>query len=100
MINKDMDNMDKSESFNMKNKDKPKNSTIPKSDNKLKKKTRCSKCNKKLGLMPFDCKCGNLFCSKCRHPESHDCNFDFKAAAKEQILKENPVIKCNKVNKI
>lgn len=67
--------------------------------NKSKKK-RCLKCNKKLGLLPFNCKCGNLFCSACRHPESHECTYDFRAHAKEQILKQNPVIKFNKINPI
>jgi predicted nucleic acid binding AN1-type Zn finger protein len=67
--------------------------------NKSKKK-RCLKCNKKLGLLPFNCKCGNLFCSACRHPEAHECKYDFRAQAKEQILKENPVIKFNKINPI
>ncbi len=90
-----MENKDKSENSNMENKDK---STIPKS--KKNKKNRCAKCNKKLGLIPFNCKCGNLFCSKCRYPESHECTFDFRADAKEKILKENPVIKCNKINPI
>jgi predicted nucleic acid binding AN1-type Zn finger protein len=66
----------------------------------IKKKNRCSKCNKKLGLVPFSCKCENSFCPKCRHPESHDCTFDFRAEAKAQIEKENPVIKFNKINPI
>ena len=67
---------------------------------KKSKKKRCSKCNKKLGLLPFNCKCGDLFCSACRHPESHGCTYDFRANAKEQILKQNPVIKFNKINPI
>ena len=67
---------------------------------KKSKKKRCSNCNKKLGLLPFNCKCGNLFCSTCRHPESHACTYDFIAHAKEQILKQNPVIKFNKINPI
>ena len=41
-------------------------------------KQRCFNCNKKLGLLPYDCKCGNLFCIKCRYPEIHKCNYDFK----------------------
>lgn len=93
-----MDNKDKSEKSNMESEDK---STIPKSKSKNKKnKNRCAKCNKKLGFIPFNCKCGNSFCSKCRYPESHECTYDFRADAKEKILKENPVIKCNKINQI
>ena len=78
----------------------PLNAQPEKKKSKKNKKKRCFKCNKKLGLIPFDCKCGNFFCSKCRHPESHECTYDFRAQAKEQILKQNPVIKFNKINPI
>lgn len=78
----------------------PQNDQPKKKKSKKNKKKRCSKCNKKLGLLPFNCKCGSLFCSACRHPESHDCTYDFRAQAKEQILKQNPVIKFNKINPI
>lgn len=53
-------------------------------------KQRCANCNKKLGLIPFTCKCQKNFCSKCRYPESHSCNFDFKNYEKN-ILKEQLV---------
>jgi len=71
-----------------------------KKSKKKSKKKRCLKCKKKLGVMPFNCKCGNLFCSGCRHPESHECTFDFKTEAKEQLERQNPIIKFNKINPI
>lgn len=65
-----------------------------------KKRKRCTKCNKKLSLVPFGCRCGNLYCNLCRMPESHNCNFDFKAYACKQIEKENPVVIAKKVEEI
>lgn len=75
----------------------PPQNAQPKKKKTKKKKKRCSKCNKKLGLIPFDCKCGNIFCSKCRYPEEHNCTYDFRASAKEKLEKANPIIKFNKV---
>ena len=39
------------------------------------KSKRCSheKCNKKLKLISFDCKCGGCFCSEHRYMSSHNC---------------------------
>lgn len=53
-------------------------------------KQRCYKCNKKIGLMAFTCKCNNNYCSNCRYPEVHSCNFDYKNHEKN-ILKEQLV---------
>ena len=35
--------------------------TKPKTEKK--KKLRCAMCNKKLGLLGFECKCGKMYCS-------------------------------------
>lgn len=49
---------------------------------------RCSSCSKKVGLTGgLECKCGQLFCSKHRYPESHSCSFDFKNAERAQLAK-------------
>jgi predicted nucleic acid binding AN1-type Zn finger protein len=48
---------------------------------------KCHVCNKKLGLLPFDCRCGHQFCSIHRYPEEHKCSFDYKEFAKEQLEK-------------
>jgi AN1-type zinc finger protein 5/6 len=50
-----------------------------------KKRKRCPVCNKKLGLLPFECKCGKLFCIKHKDPEAHDCTYDFKSESKERL---------------
>ncbi|KAL1198183.1 Zinc finger A20 and AN1 domain-containing stress-associated protein 1 [Cardamine amara subsp. amara] len=62
--------------------------------------TRCLSCNKKVGVTGFKCKCGSTFCGAHRYPESHQCEFDFKGAAREAIAKANPVVKADKVEKI
>jgi len=60
-------------------------------------KKKCFNCNKKLGLIPFDCKCSNTFCIRCRLPSDHKCNYDFKLEGKEKILKDNPVVIADKI---
>ena len=67
---------------------------------KSKKKKKCSNCKKKIGIIPFNCRCGNQYCAKCRYPEQHKCTFDWVKEGKEKILKENPQIINNKLNKI
>ncbi|KAL7167650.1 hypothetical protein ACSBR2_038167 [Camellia fascicularis] len=39
---------------------------------------RCSGCKRKVGLTGFRCRCGDLFCSKHRYSDHHDCSFDYK----------------------
>ena len=65
--------------------------------------TLCSYCNKKkVSLMPFTCKCNPEYklCSKCRMPESHNCNYDFKTEQRKQLEKANPVVVGDKMEKI
>tara|TARA_B100001121_G_scaffold309458_1_gene336382 strand:+ start:6080 stop:6232 length:153 start_codon:yes stop_codon:yes gene_type:complete len=40
--------------------------------------------------MAFTCKCNNNYCSNCRYPEVHMCEYDFKNHEKN-ILKEKLV---------
>ena len=49
---------------------------------KKKKRNRCFNCRKKVGLLGFDCRCGDVFCSSCRMPESHECTADWKTGIK------------------
>ncbi|KAG9128888.1 hypothetical protein Leryth_009616 [Lithospermum erythrorhizon] len=64
------------------------------------KRCSCNGCNKKLGLMGFRCRCGDTFCPKHRYSDRHDCSFDYKAAGKEAIAKENPVVRAAKLLKV
>ncbi|CAO2206834.1 unnamed protein product [Urochloa humidicola] len=64
------------------------------------KPSRCASCNKKVGLLGFVCRCGGTFCSVHRYGDKHPCDFDFKAADREQIAKKNPLVVAPKINKI
>ncbi|KAM7272380.1 hypothetical protein ACFE04_027043 [Oxalis oulophora] len=58
---------------------------------------RCLTCRKRVGLTGFKCKCGLTFCGTHRYPEKHMCNFNFKALGKQQIARENPIVKADKL---
>ncbi|MCD7457579.1 hypothetical protein HAX54_035437 [Datura stramonium] len=63
---------------------------------------RCSGigCRRKVGLIPFRCRCGEVFCSEHRYSDRHDCSYDYKAAGREAIARENPVVKAAKILKV
>lgn len=61
---------------------------------------RCSGCRRKVGLTGFRCRCGDLFCAEHRYSDRHDCSYDYKAAGREAIARENPVVKAAKIVKV
>lgn len=69
-------------------------------EEKKPKKNRCHTCKKKVGLTGFQCRCGGLFCSLHRYSDKHDCKFNYKELAQEQIRKNNPVVVGSKIQKI
>ena len=76
----------------MKPEEKTKEKTKEKSEEKpiKKKKNRCTCCNKKLGLIIFTCKCGNIYCQTHLNPHNHNCQFDYIKEKKDQLIKQNP----------
>ncbi|RVW13974.1 Zinc finger A20 and AN1 domain-containing stress-associated protein 5 [Vitis vinifera] len=60
----------------------------------------CSKCKRKLGLIGFRYRCGKMFCSNHRYSDRHECRFDYKAAGRAMIAKENPVVKPARILKV
>jgi hypothetical protein len=62
--------------------------------------SRCSGCRRKVGLTGFRCRCGDLFCSDHRYSDRHDCSYDYKAAGREAIARENPVVKAAKIVRV
>ncbi|KAG8363003.1 hypothetical protein BUALT_BualtUnG0015100 [Buddleja alternifolia] len=52
---------------------------------------RCSGscCRKQINLTIFGCRCGDMFCSEHIYSDRHDCSYDYKAAGREAIAKEN-----------
>ncbi|KAL6290060.1 hypothetical protein ACE6H2_007570 [Prunus campanulata] len=61
------------------------------------KKNRCESCNRKVGVLGFECRCGGVFCGKHRYPETHSCNLDLKKAGREVLAKQNPLCKGDKL---
>ena len=61
---------------------------------------KCFKCKKKLGINGFNCKCNKIFCSKHRYSFEHSCTVDHIKNKKEEIKKNNPVVKADKFEKI
>ncbi|KAE8702801.1 Zinc finger A20 and AN1 domain-containing stress-associated protein 5 [Hibiscus syriacus] len=78
------------------------NASIRSGNDSLEKKSvnRCSGCRKRVGLTGFRCRCGELFCSDHRYSDRHDCSYDYKAAGREAIARENPVVKAAKIIKV
>uniref|UniRef100_A0ACD5UYW3 Uncharacterized protein n=1 Tax=Avena sativa TaxID=4498 RepID=A0ACD5UYW3_AVESA len=63
-------------------------------------KSRCEACGKKVGLLGFPCRCGGTYCGAHRHAGAHACKFDYKAAGREQIARQNPLVVASKIDKI
>jgi AN1-type zinc finger and ubiquitin domain-containing protein 1 len=57
-------------------------------------------CTKKLGLIPFICRCEKEFCTKHRIPETHNCMFDYKTNGKKLLDEQNKCITFVKILKI
>ncbi|CAA7407963.1 unnamed protein product [Spirodela intermedia] len=62
--------------------------------------SRCGTCRKRVGLTGFQCRCGNIFCALHRYSDKHACQFDYRGAGRDAIVKANPVVKAEKLDKI
>ncbi|KAK7314868.1 hypothetical protein VNO77_33396 [Canavalia gladiata] len=56
-----------------------------------KKNKRCKSCNRMVGIMGFECRCGNVFCGRHRYPEQHACTVDLKEIGRKALFKQNPL---------
>ncbi|XP_020595543.1 zinc finger AN1 domain-containing stress-associated protein 15-like [Phalaenopsis equestris] len=85
-----------------KRKNSPAGSTKPDEESRpsVRPGIRCASCWKRVGLTGFRCRCGDLFCSRHRYSETHNCSFDYKAAGREAISRANPLIRAAKIIKI
>ena len=45
---------------------------------------------KKLSMISFTCKCGNMYCITHQTPHMHSCSYNYKIDLQNQIEKENP----------
>lgn len=62
--------------------------------------SRCWTCNRKIGLLGFQCKCEYFFCSEHRYSDKHECAFDYKSVGRKQLEKQNPTIAPSKIESI
>ena len=53
-----------------------------------------------MGLMPFECKCGKMFCILHKDPESHNCTYDFKGKSRERLGEQLVKVVADKVTAI
>ena len=60
------------------------------------KRIYCAQC-KKVSHVSAKCKCNMILCLKHLDGLSHGCTFDYKAAHRAELLKNNPAIKAEKV---
>lgn len=58
---------------------------------------RCSSCRKRVGLTGFRCRCDRTFCGEHRYSDRHGCTYDYKAAARDAIARDNPVVRAAKI---
>ncbi|KAJ3286615.1 switch-activating protein Sap1 [Borealophlyctis nickersoniae] len=64
-------------------------------------RSRCTECKKKLGpATSFKCRCSQVFCSVHRYTDRHRCSYNYKEAGRASLVRDNPVIKKEKVAKI
>ncbi len=63
-------------------------------------KTRCWKCNVRVGYLGFLCKCEYVYCSKHRFFDDHQCTYDYKKADKTKLAKDNPLVQAEKLDKL
>lgn len=61
---------------------------------------KCKNCNKKIKLFPFTCKCENNYCTNCRYPENHNCQYDFKNHQRNILKNQLVKVVCKKIDKI
>lgn len=63
---------------------------------------KCWICNKRIGILGFDCKCGYKFCGLHRYPEEHECSYNYKQREREQLTEKlsSYAVEQTKINRI
>ncbi|ESQ54764.1 hypothetical protein EUTSA_v10027349mg [Eutrema salsugineum] len=62
-------------------------------------KRRCGMCQRKVGMLGFNCRCGHMFCGSHRYPEEHSCPFDYKHSGRLGLAKQLPLIRTEKLQR-
>ena len=69
---------------------------VVRGDDEEDKRIYCGQCKKSL-YVSATCRCNMTLCIKHLDSISHGCTFDYKAAHRAELLKNNPVVKAEKV---
>jgi predicted nucleic acid binding AN1-type Zn finger protein len=73
-------------------------------ENKTEKppKNRCTQCNKRTGILGFDCRCGGNFCASHRFTDQHNCPCieEIKKEGLEKLAKNNVKVVADKLTRI
>eukprot|EP01095_Lingulamoeba_sp_RSL-Kostka_P007252 TRINITY_DN2291_c3_g1_i2.p1 TRINITY_DN2291_c3_g1~~TRINITY_DN2291_c3_g1_i2.p1 ORF type:complete len:233 (+),score=39.76 TRINITY_DN2291_c3_g1_i2:246-944(+) len=64
---------------------------------KISNSSRCSTCNKRVGVLGFKCKCSNTYCANHRYSDQHNCTFDYRTAHYLALKKSNPQLRLDKL---
>jgi hypothetical protein len=63
-------------------------------------RSRCFMCKKKLGLTGLQCKCGHYYCALHRYSDKHNCEYDYKKEAQNNLSEKNPKVSATKIDPI
>lgn len=72
----------------------------PQEPSKASVNDRCAKCSKRIGLLGFQCKCGQRFCGLHRHSYNHSCEFDHSKNARKVLEEQNQKLEHSKISKL
>ena len=61
------------------------------------KRHRCKSCNKKLELIPFNCRCGDYYCTQHRYAEEHNCSYNYRELGYQQLSTTNILVQNDKM---
>ncbi len=63
-------------------------------------KSRCAVCARKLGLLGFECRCGQELCANHRLSFQHACGYDHAAADKSKLATDLTRVTRDKVARV
>ena len=89
----DTDNKRKNQFEDSNNDNNDNNDNNNEFSNKKKKKCSYKECSKKLTITDMPCRCKATYCILHRHPNSHECTFNYKDFDRKNL--KNTIIGCN-----
>merc|ERR1719282_251029 len=80
--------------------DDPKEPSEDEGEIKQKDTSHCWKCNRKVGLLGFACKCKYVFCANHRYSDKHNCDFDYRQNQRDQLNKSLEKVEEDKLERV